>query len=111
MGVGETRAEAARDLAELAGRIGDQLGAPAPAGDLGQLLRSARDLHLAADAVEAAAAHAARERGWTWQQIGDALGITRQRAHQRFALTGRLPGLTYYPTTPDTHVSGREDEQ
>lgn len=26
----------------------------------------------------------ARERGATWQQIGDALGISRQAAHERF---------------------------
>jgi uncharacterized NAD(P)/FAD-binding protein YdhS len=26
----------------------------------------------------------ARQRGLTWQQVGDALGITKQAAHERF---------------------------
>lgn len=37
-----------------------------------------------ADRVLAAAVDAAREAGGTWQQIGDALGTTRQAAFQRF---------------------------
>jgi hypothetical protein len=27
---------------------------------------------------------AARQRGWSWQQIGDALGVTRQSVHEKY---------------------------
>ena len=27
---------------------------------------------------------AAREKGWSWQQIGDALGVTRQSVHTKY---------------------------
>ena len=26
----------------------------------------------------------AREKGWSWQQIGDALGVTRQSVHTKY---------------------------
>lgn len=38
---------------------------------------------LAADALDLAV-WAARDHGWSWQQIGDAFGISRQAAQQRF---------------------------
>ena len=34
-----------------------------------------------AERVEAAQVAAARRQGWSWQQIGDALGVTRQSVH------------------------------
>lgn len=37
------------------------------------------------DASMPAAVNAAREAGATWQQIGDALGMTRQSAHVKYA--------------------------
>jgi len=39
---------------------------------------------LAKDALDLTV-EAARDRGWSWQQIGDAFGISRQSAHERFA--------------------------
>lgn len=38
----------------------------------------------AAQALLAAAVHRARERGRTWQEIGEALGVSRQAAFQRY---------------------------
>jgi hypothetical protein len=40
-------------------------------------------LHRLAERVEAAQVAAARRRGWSWQQIGDALGVTRQSVHAK----------------------------
>jgi hypothetical protein len=51
-------------------------------GQVADMLQTARDLHQLVDAVEAATIVEARARGWTYQQVADALGITRQRAHQ-----------------------------
>jgi hypothetical protein len=62
------------------------------AGDLSERLRS-RDpsvglravgaLHRLAEQVEAAAVARARQEGWSWEQIGDALGVSRQSAHTK----------------------------
>ena len=47
-------------------------------------LRAALALHRLAERVEAEQVAAARRRGWSWQQIGDALGITRQSVHAKY---------------------------
>lgn len=56
---------------------------PLPGAELAHLLTAAR---AAADANDrlADAAHAARDAGASWTQIGDALGLTRQAAQQRW---------------------------
>jgi transcriptional regulator len=41
-------------------------------------------LHRLAERVEAHHVASAREKGWSWQQIGDALGITRQSVHTKY---------------------------
>ena len=43
-------------------------------------LRASLALHRLAERVEANQVASARENGWSWQQIGDALGVTRQSA-------------------------------
>jgi hypothetical protein len=40
-------------------------------------------LRRLADRLEEAHVRAARAHGWTWQQIGDALGISRQAVHKK----------------------------
>lgn len=52
--------------------------------DPAQGLRAASALHRIAERVEAREVAAARGQGWSWQQIGDALGITRQSAHAKY---------------------------
>ncbi|MBO0819630.1 MAG: DUF3887 domain-containing protein [Nocardiopsaceae bacterium] len=48
------------------------------------LVRLAADLRAAADQTLRMAVDRARAAGRTWQEIGDALGVTRQAAFQRF---------------------------
>ena len=47
-------------------------------------LRASLALHRLAERVEANHVAAARAKGWSWQQIGDALGITRQSVHAKY---------------------------
>ncbi len=47
-------------------------------------LRAALALHRLAERVEANHVASAREQGWSWQQIGDALGVTRQSVHTKY---------------------------
>ena len=42
-------------------------------------------LRHAADKLELRAVKAAFERGWSWSQIAEALGISKQAAHKRLA--------------------------
>jgi DNA-directed RNA polymerase specialized sigma24 family protein len=42
-------------------------------------------LRRVADRMEREAVDLAVERGWTWQQVAQALGISRQAAHKRHA--------------------------
>ena len=46
-------------------------------------LDAVRALRKLADALEEEHVAAARRAGWTWQQIGDALGVTRQAVHKK----------------------------
>ena len=47
-------------------------------------LRASLALHRLAERVEANQVASARENGWPWQQIGDALGVTRQSVHAKY---------------------------
>ena len=47
-------------------------------------LRAALALRRIAERVEARQVAVARGQGWSWQQIGDALGITRQSVHAKY---------------------------
>jgi hypothetical protein len=47
-------------------------------------LRASLALHRLAERVEAKHVAMAREKGWSWQQIGDALGVTRQSVHTKY---------------------------
>ncbi|RKN50249.1 hypothetical protein [Micromonospora endolithica] len=46
-------------------------------------LRAVGALHRLAEQVEAASVTRAREQRWSWEQIGDALGVSRQSAHAK----------------------------
>jgi DNA-binding NarL/FixJ family response regulator len=48
-------------------------------------LRASMALHRLAERVEANQVASARAKGWSWQQIGDALGITRQSVHTKYS--------------------------
>ena len=47
-------------------------------------LRASLALHRLAERVEADQVASARKKGWSWQQIGDALGVTRQSVHTKY---------------------------
>jgi hypothetical protein len=47
-------------------------------------LRASLALHRLAERVEANQVASARDKGWSWQQIGDALGVTRQSVHTKY---------------------------
>jgi uncharacterized protein with gpF-like domain len=60
--------------------ITEAIGSEDPA----QGLRAGLALHRIAERVEARQVAVARGQGWSWQQIGDALGITRQSVHAKY---------------------------
>jgi hypothetical protein len=60
--------------------ITEAIGSEDPA----QGLRAALALHRIAERVEARQVAVARGQGLSWQQIGDALGITRQSVHAKY---------------------------
>lgn len=73
------RRRRAGDLAaRLAGALGNE--------DVGVDLGAIEEARLALLAVEEIAVNEARDRGWTWQEISRAQGMSsRQAAHNRWA--------------------------
>ena len=66
------------DIEELSGNLSSD--DPAISGS-----RASLALHRLAERVEANHVAAARGKGaWSWQQIGDALGVTRQSVHTKY---------------------------
>jgi hypothetical protein len=49
-------------------------------------IRALRDL---ADRLEVLQVSRARARGWSWQQIADALGVSKQAVHKKHATSRR----------------------
>ena len=60
------------------------LRAPLESDDPVVGLRAVGALLRLAEQVEAINVKLARDRGWSWEQIGDALGISRQSAHAKY---------------------------
>ncbi|NYE94291.1 hypothetical protein FHU41_000512 [Psychromicrobium silvestre] len=54
------------------------------AADPASGLRAVGALHRLAERVEAVHVLGAREAGWSWEQIGEALGVTRQSVHAKY---------------------------
>jgi hypothetical protein len=61
----------------------ESLGASA-AADPAAGLRAVLALRRLAERVEAAQVARARDQGWSWQQIADVLGMTRQSVHAKY---------------------------
>jgi DNA-directed RNA polymerase specialized sigma24 family protein len=59
--------------------------AAAAAEDPAVGLRAIRALRELADRLEALQVVNARDRGWSWQQIAEALGVSRQAVHKKHA--------------------------
>ena len=60
------------------------LSAVLATGDPAVGLRAVLALRRLAERVEAQQVALARARGWSWQQIGDAVGVTRQSIHAKY---------------------------
>ena len=69
-------------------RLAELAGSRDPAVGLGAV-RSLRDL---AERLETLHVTAARERGWSWQQIAACLGVSRQAVHKKHSAGRRIPG-------------------
>jgi hypothetical protein len=63
------------------GKLSENLSSNDPA--IG--LRASLALHRLAERVEAKHVASARQKGWSWQQIGDALSVTRQSVHTKYS--------------------------
>ena len=62
---------------------------PSPEDDPEAALAASVALRNLAERLESAAVVAALDQGWTWAQIAQALGITRQGAHKKHARSVR----------------------
>lgn len=73
--------------------------APLPSpDDPAEALAAVVALRLMADKLERAAVAAAIAQGWSWSQVAEALGVSKQAAHKRLsAYTSQLPS----PSHPD----------
>lgn len=64
----------------LTGPAADAAGNPDPAVGL----RAVRALQRLQERLEAVHVANARNQGWSWQAIADALGVSRQAVHQKY---------------------------
>ena len=53
-------------------------------------LKAVRSLRVLVERLEALQVQNARDQGWTWEQIAQLLGVTRQAVHKKHA-SGRGP--------------------
>jgi hypothetical protein len=69
----------------------DSNGTPAPVEEIDPAtgLRAVGALHRLAERVEATHVAAARRVGWSWEQIGEVLGVTRQSIHAKYGKQDR----------------------
>ena len=63
---------------------------PRPA-DTEEALAAVVALRRSADRLELAAVQCAINKGWTWVQIAEALGVTKQAVHKRYARRVQRP--------------------
>ena len=63
----------------------EKLGANLSSDDPATGLRASLALHRLAERVEANHVASAREKGWSWQQIGDVLGLLGQSVHAKYS--------------------------
>ncbi len=64
-----------------------QLDTAARSKDPVEGFRAVAALRRLADQLEARNVGLARRQGWSWEQIGDALGVSRQAAHKKHRRT------------------------
>jgi len=54
-------------------------------------LRGVASLRALLEAVEELQVHRARELGWSWRQIAELLGVSKQAVHQKYGKGERRP--------------------
>ena len=59
------------------------LATAAADADPGTGLRAVRALRRLLEQLEASQVRGAREHGWSWQEIADVLGVSRQAVHKK----------------------------
>jgi hypothetical protein len=64
--------------------VGDDLLTSIQSDDPAAGLRAVGALRRLAEQVEGTSVRRARQRGWSWEQIGDALGVSRQSVHTKY---------------------------
>jgi hypothetical protein len=62
---------------------GTELARDAASGDPSVGLRAVRALRDLVERLEVLQVDNARRRGWSWQQIADGLGVSRQAVHKK----------------------------
>jgi hypothetical protein len=62
-----------------------QVATAASSDDPSVGLRAVRSLRVLVERLEALQVQNAREAGWTWEQIAQLLGVTRQAVHKKHA--------------------------
>ncbi len=61
----------------------NQLAEAVDSADPAVGLRAVASLRALVERLEALHVHNARARGWSWQEIGAALGVSKQAAHRK----------------------------
>ena len=61
----------------------DELTAAATEADPRTGLRAVRALRRLVEQLEASQVALAREQGWSWQEVADVLGVSRQAVHKK----------------------------
>ena len=61
--------------------VAEAAGSPDP--EIG--LRAVRSLRLLVERLESLQVVAARDQGWSWEQIAERLGVSRQAVHKKHA--------------------------
>jgi hypothetical protein len=69
----------------------NDLAAAASGADVRTGLRAALALRRLAERLEALQVSNAREQGWSWQEIADALEVSKQAVHQKHAARAAAP--------------------
>ena len=68
------------------------LASGASGADPGVGLKAASALRRLAETLEAAQVANARQRGWSWQDIAEVLGVSRQAVHQKHSAAEKRRG-------------------
>ena len=67
-----------------------ELAAEATSTDVRTGLRAVRALRTLSETLEVVQVDNARKQGWSWQDIAQALGVSKQAVHQKHAGRGAL---------------------